>query len=384
MDEKIDSGIRFARLMAARRTGMISKEDDRRLDEWLAEHPEFHQVYEEVMTWREEEESSPFSAEEAWEDFNERYALGFRGKRISLRSWMSVACGVAVVLSVGLWLLRKEEPVVRDRVPSVEKLAQAHLEMEDGTIVDLGEEAISRELEYGISINRKRGEVDYREQGGKSAEGTMKYHSISVPQYGEYSVWLSDGTEVKINSGGRLRYPVRFAEGVREVWLEGEAYFKVARDTAARFVVHTCRMDVNVLGTVFNVEAWSSAEVVRVTLLSGSVEVAWEEVKACLQPGEQSSIGEGDEGFKVRRVDTRAVTAWVRGMFYFDGETLEDIMANLADWYGFRVEYCHPAVKLRRFSVELKRYGSVDDVLKFMEETGAVRFERKGSLIKVY
>ncbi|MDE5610433.1 MAG: DUF4974 domain-containing protein [Odoribacter sp.] len=250
--------------------------------------------------------------------------------------------------------------------------------------MDLGEEYDNRELACGVAINRQRGEVDYRVYAGKPAEGAMKYHSISVPKYGEYSVWLSDGTEVKINSGGRLRYPVCFAGGVREVWLEGEAYFKVARDTTARFVVHTCRMDVNVLGTVFNVEAWESEEMARVTLLSGSVEVVREDVKTCLLPGEQSVIGEWDKHFRVSRVDTRAVTAWVRGMFYFDGETLEDIMADLADWYGFRVEYCQPAVKMRRFSVELKRYGNVDDVLKFMEETGVVRFEREGTLIKVY
>ncbi len=116
--------------MAARRTDMISEEDDRRLDEWLAVHPEFQQVYEEVMTWREEEdENMSFSAEEAWEDFNRRYALGSRGKRIVLRRWLSVACGVAVLFSIGLWLLRREESAVQNRLPSVEKLAQAHLEM---------------------------------------------------------------------------------------------------------------------------------------------------------------------------------------------------------------------------------------------------------------
>lgn len=371
--------------MAARRTGMISEEDDRRLSEWLAEHPEFHKVYEEVMAWRQDQGKPEFSAEQAWDDFMRRYALGkWRGEGVSLWRRLSVACGVAVLVGVGLLFLHQgavEE--VSEAVPAVERLARACLEMEDGTMVELGAEGGILVPADAPAIDRERAEVDYSVHGGCPVHGTVEFHAITVPKYGEYNVRLSDGTTVKINSGSRLRYPVRFAVGVREVWLEGEAYFQVARDTTARFVVHTSRMDVNVLGTVFNVEAWQSAEMVRTTLLSGSVEVEWEGETACLQPGEQAAIGK-EEHFTVRRVDTRAVTAWVRGMFCFDEERLEDILAYLADWYGFQVEYRCAGIRTERFSVELRRFGNVDDVLRFIEETGVVRFEREGTLIRVY
>lgn len=386
MNEQIDSGIRFAHLMAARRAGTISEEDGSRLDEWLVLHPEFHQVYEEVMAWNGEEEDTSVSAEEAWKEFSRRYALGeCRGAAVSLWRRLSVACGVAVLVGVGLLLLRRETAeVMPAAVPVVEKLAEAHLEMEDGRVVSLGKDAGERVEVEGMAIHRERAEVDYRAQVGKPAEGAVAFHAVSVPKYGEYSVCLSDGTMVKINSGSRLRYPVRFAGDVREVWLEGEAFFEVARDTAARFVVHTGRMDVKVLGTVFNVEAWPSSEVARVTLVSGSVEAERGDAAVCLLPGEQAIACSGGGELVVRRVDTRAVTAWVRGMFYFDEERLEDILAYLADWYGFRPEYVRPYAKGQRFSVELRRYGNVDDVLRFIEETGVVRFERRGTLVKVY
>lgn len=82
-------------------------------------------------------------------------------------------------------------------------------------------------------------------------------------------------------------------------------------------------------------------------------------------------------------MNVRAVTAWVRGMFCFEEERLEDILAYLSEWYGFRVDFRDARLKDRRFSVEVKRYGEAHDVLRLIEETGAVRFREAGLTVEV-
>ncbi len=235
-----------------------------------------------------------------------------------------------------------------------------------------------------MSVNRKQSELGHclRGEEGAKPEGEG-FYTLFVPKYGEYTVRFPDGSVVKVNSESRLRYPVRFGEGRREVWLEGEAYFEVARDEGASFTVHTERMDVRVLGTVFHVAARPEEGCAEATLLSGSVEAVCGRESVRLVPGEQAKAEEEGKGLEVRRVNVRAVMAWVRGMFCFEEERLEDILAYLSEWYGFRVDFRDARLKDRRFSVEVKRYGEAHDVLRLIEETGAVRFREAGLTVEV-
>lgn len=301
--------------------------------------------------------------------------------------WLAVA-GMAV-LCVGLGrLFLREEWKEGDGTVLVKAVAERSdavcLEMPDGAVVNLGGENDALLLAEGMSVDRKQSELGHclRGEEGAKPEGEG-FYTLFVPKYGEYTVRFPDGSVVKVNSESRLRYPVRFGEGRREVWLEGEAYFEVARDEGASFTVHTERMDVRVLGTVFHVAARPEEGCAEATLLSGSVEAVCGRESVRLVPGEQAKAEEEGKGLEVRRVNVRAVTAWVRGMFCFEEERLEDILAYLSEWYGFRVDFRDARLKDRRFSVEVKRYGEAHDVLRLIEETGAVRFREAGLTVEV-
>lgn len=388
MEERIVSGLEFARLMARRKMGVSTEEEERRLDEDLERHPEWAGVYERFMAGVEEKESEGvrMSAEEAWMDFNRRWRM--RRERVRLRRWVWLAAGMVVLcVGMGRLFLRGEYGVGEVGgdvlVTAVAERSDAVcLEMPDGTVVNLGREENALLLDEGMSVDRERSEIGFcsRTEEGTASEGEG-FYTLSVPKYGEYTVRFPDGSTVKVNSESRLRYPVRFAEGRREVWLEGEAYFEVARDEGACFTVHTERMDVRVLGTVFHVAARPEEDCTEATLLSGSVEALCGTEVVRLVPGEQAKVV--TEGLEVRRVNVRAVTAWVRGMFCFEEERLEDILAYLSEWYGFRVSFRDARLKNLLFSVEVRRYGEARDVLRLIEETGAVRFRQAGDAVEV-
>lgn len=385
MEEKIISGIKFARLMAAQKIGVISEDDDCRLARWLNCHAEYSSVYEEFMTTDTDAEKISVSEKEAWEDFCK--SNGIRVKKrvvLSFRMWFAAACIVACCLGIGiLYYMSGRHRPVAPSVVKVEKSDDVRLELPDGSVICLNDEKCVSLLDGSAAVDRKKSEIDYR-IGENQIGVSPEYCTMSVPKYAEYTIRLSDGSRIKINAGSRLRYPVCFGKANREVWLEGEAYFEVASDTTRRFIVHTGKMDIRVLGTVFNVEAWSDAGYAKATLLSGNVEVACGAEVERLLPGQQATIERQIDGIKVGWVDTEVVTAWVRGMFYFNKERLEDILVYLSDWYGFQVDFRDKAAKDQKFSVELKRYGNVNDILQLIEETGAVKFKQVGTTIQVY
>lgn len=391
MEERIVSGLEFARLMARRKVGVSTAAEERRLDEELERHPEWSGVYERFMSGEGETEGEGvrMSAEEAWRDFDRRWRMRRERVRLWRRVWL--AAGMAVLcVGMGRWFMQgdlgkgEEEYGEELMAAVVERSDEVRLEMPDGVVVNLGEEGHALLLTEGMSVDRERSEIGYcpRTEGEMESAGEG-FYTLFVPKYGEYTVRFPDGSTVKVNSESRLRYPVRFAEGRREVWLEGEAYFEVARDEGACFTVHTDRMDVRVLGTVFHVAARPEEGCAEATLLSGSVEAVCGEEAVQLVPGEQAKAGEEGKGLEVRQVNVRAVTAWVRGMFCFEEERLEDILAYLSEWYGFRVDFRDVRLKDRRFSVEVKRYGEARDVLRLIEETGVVRFRQRGLTVEV-
>ena len=116
-------------------------------------------------------------------------------------------------------------------------------------------------------------------------------NTVTVPRGKEFSLRLSDGTQVWLNSESSLVFPVRFGDGPREVTVTGEAYFDVAHDASRRFVVHADTVSVSVYGTAFNLSAYADEGTIETTLVRGSVEVRSGHRRAMLQPGQQARVG---------------------------------------------------------------------------------------------
>lgn len=146
------------------------------------------------------------------------------------------------------------------------------------------------------------------------------WHTLEVSKGGEYIMTLQDGTVVWLNSETKMRYPVQFSGQNREVWLEGEAYFKVAKNEKQPFVVKTENMDVRVLGTEFNLKAYADEKWVQATLVRGEVAVFTgmdKSVRNTLKPEQQAEWDIEKGKLDVKTVELDLYIAWKNGQFVF-------------------------------------------------------------------
>ena len=208
-----------------------------------------------------------------------------------------------------------------------------------------------------------------------------EWHTLQVPRGGEYKIVLDDGTEIWLNSASELKYPAHFVGNERRVCLVGEAYFQVARNEAAPFIVETRDMDVKVLGTSFNVSAYEDEENSHATLVEGRVEVddKINGEKVTLTPGEQALL-QGKE-MVVREVNTKLYSMWRLDRFTFASEDMEGVIRKLSRWYNVNFFFSNSSMKQKRFTGSLPKYSDISQVLKMIEMTTDIKFQVKGNTI---
>ena len=231
----------------------------------------------------------------------------------------------------------------------------------------------------GVEVKAENNVLVYT-NGDTIVEKQVKYNTLEIPRGGEYALQLADGTRVWLNAGTSLRYPVAFSGQERRVELRGEGYFEVAKDSASPFVVSVNGVDVRVLGTSFNVSAYSD-EVVT-TLVDGKVLMRSQADSVVLVPDRQG-VWDGKR-MTVKRVDARNYALWREGVFFFEDMPLEDILDALARWYDVHVFYQNAELKMMLFSVEIKRYEHIDTILRRIVETNRVRFNVNNRTVNVY
>lgn len=184
-------------------------------------------------------------------------------------------------------------------------------------------------------------------------------------------VTLPDGSVVTLNGGSTVTYPASFAGcDRREVLLQGEAYFKVAKDRRHPFVVRGGEMDITALGTEFNVKAYPQASTAHATLLEGSVKV---ETGASaegiiLQPSEQLSFNRltGEMEKSVARADD--VTAWQRGEIVFNNLTLPEILSELSNRFSHDFVYNESALPQDRFTFRFRKGMTLGEVMTIVSD----------------
>ena len=214
-----------------------------------------------------------------------------------------------------------------------------------------------------------------------SEEEEVGLVSFTAPVGQKAEVSLPDGTKVWLNSGTKLRYPVKFTGDVRFVELSGEAYFDVKRDEALPFVVKTSRSEVMVLGTEFCVKDYVN-QVNQTTLVSGSVSVKdFRGQSYVIVPGQQVCIDQ--DSSRMLEVETLYFTSWKDGYFMFDQATLERIMDELARWYNFDYFFANAEARNMMLTARIKKYDNIDTVLDILSRTGDIRFSRKGNTITI-
>lgn len=295
-----------------------------------------------------------------------------RRRRIGRIAAASVAA--CLLLAGGAWALRNAtRSSMQGTAPAAWQHAEVTLLLSSGEEISLRGRPVQTIADEGAVIFSDSSRLVYRENDTGEV-GDEIFNELVVPVGGEFHLILTDGTRVTINAGSRMRYPVGFRSEIREVWLEGEAYFEVQRDESKPFIVRTSGADIEVLGTSFNVADYPDEATTAVTLVEGSVRVCGDSTENILAPGQQYAADRTSGERTVREVDTHIYTAWTGGLFRFDAMPLGQLMQKLARWYGFAYEFRNEAAAAIRFTGGFRKYDDLSEILGMLEDIYEISF----------
>ena len=199
------------------------------------------------------------------------------------------------------------------------------------------------------------------------SEEPLQYQILYIPAGQRAELTLPDSTKVWLNAQSKLIYPVSFKKDKREVELDGEAYFDVRRNESSPFVVKTKKMDIKVLGTEFNVSAYSETPEFKVALLRGRVELQSTEFSRTyqMQPGEQVWYEGGKYiGSKIKDMD---YFRWKEGLLCFNNQPIKEIIGKLQLYYDIRIEVSNQPFLYERYSGKFRVKDGVEQVLKVLQ-----------------
>ena len=214
----------------------------------------------------------------------------------------------------------------------------------------------------------------------KEIQTAISYNVLTTPAGGQYQLTLSDGTQVWLNAASSIKYPTAFIGKKREVEITGEAYFEVKHDPTKPFHVLVNHIDVEDIGTQFNINAYTDESEMRTTLVEGSVLLTAGNENKQIRAGEQARVGNGSIIIK-QNADILQATAWRQGRFYFYGTDLKTIMRQISRWYGITVDYGSEVPD--HFTGIISRNANASQVLLMLEQTGRVHFNIEGKKVIV-
>jgi len=317
-----------------------------------------------------------------------------QAKRLPLyqQPWFKVAAAVVVLVGgFGIYSLIKSnsaEPETATVDPGKQTISPANnkatLTLADGSTIVLQNAANGTVANQGSTKIEKAGGnlLTYISQNEKPEKALL--NTITTPRGGLYQVVLSDGSKVWLNAASTLRFPAHFNGSERKVELSGEAYFEVAKNTAMPFKVAIAgRQEVEVLGTHFNVNAYTDEPVVKTTLLEGKVKIIAQDAEQpqILYPGQESRVTSNGTISINKNADTEQTLGWKNGHFSFDNANLEEILRELSRWYDVDVQFEGP-VPDRQFTGEIQRDLELSQVLKLLERHN-VSFKIQGKTLFV-
>ena len=326
-----------------------------------------------------------------------------RKTRIIFTSWYRVAAAAVIVLllSVGGYFYfndtshrqARTDPstssgqAVKNDVPAPAS-NRATITLANGKIVSLdslGNGTLATQGNVNI-IKTADGKIVYQSTDN-SQLSTVASNTLTNPRGSNVvDITLADGSRVWLNAGSSVTYPVAFISNERKVQVTGEAYFEVAHNALKPFSVSANGMNVQVLGTHFNINAYDDENVIRTTLLEGSVKVSppspkGEKAGMTLKPGQQAKLVSGQLSV-VNNIDLDEVMAWKNGEFQFgDKSDIKTIMRQISRWYDVEVEYRGNITG--HIGGSISRNVNVSQVLKMLEKTGGVKFKIEGNKITV-
>lgn len=360
-------------------SGETSYEEEKMVQCWKDASEEQCVYYEKLLLFHRQASKEGVDVDRNFQDFIRKISLSSRRRYLRVLRYVAAACLVGIGILI-LYIHRPSSLPAAFPEAIVAGTSKAILYPGSGQPIYLEKEKRHEIMANTVfRLKQERNVVNYTVADTTTLPSEI--HTLKIPHGGEFQLCLSDGTHVYINSESEISYPAVFTGNERRITLSGEAYFQVARSTAP-FIVIVNNMEVKVLGTEFNLRAYTDENSVQATLVKGKVEVAANQDRMLLIPGEQAVLSAGRGLFK-RTVDVTKTVAWKDGFVAFEDERLEDIMTKLSKWYNFEVFYESAALQDIRFTGNIDRYGDIRILLDKIEKLDVVRFAVRGHCITV-
>lgn len=369
--------------------------DVRYWNQWLEDHPENTLQIEELrrMVMMMAKASQETLRDQHFQELQQKMAgaaiLPVKKRSSWKISWAAAAAVLIMAAGVALFSLRSQKPVQNNIIAQKKAIRpggnKAILTLANGKKIILTDSVNGQiAVQAGIRINKTaQGQIVYEILGsgvGDNAPGPV-FNTVEAPNGGQWEVVLPDGSKVWLNARSSLTYPTCFTGNERRVELKGEAYFEITHNEKMPFRVTSKTQTVEVLGTHFNIMAYDNEQVMKTTLLQGSVRISDHGRTRILVPGEQAQVS--DDALKVTDdEDIEDVVSWKNGYFKFN-ESLESIMRKVARWYDVDVVYADNTEPSVRFGGKISRYKNLTSALKIMELTGNVHFKVEGRRVTV-
>jgi hypothetical protein len=308
------------------------------------------------------------------------------------RKWKIAIAGAAAIaaITLGTWIYMMSPDVKSGDEVAKNDIAPgkngATITLANGKVIQLSD------AKSGVVVGR--GDLKYSDgsplspQGGSLPEGERSIKLTAQTAKGQtYQFTLPDGTKVWLNADSKLEFPSSFVSSkTRNVKLSGEGYFEVSKDKTHPFIVKMEAnsgpgQEVEVLGTHFNINAYSDEPAIATTLLEGSVKLTMGNSEKMLMPGEQAISDEGK--IKVGRVNMDAIVDWKNEEFFLDKMDFRVAMRKIARWYNIEVIYNGSVPINLEAGGWIPRNSKLSDVLKSIESTGQVKFKIEGKKLYV-
>lgn len=261
------------------------------------------------------------------------------------------------------------------------------LQLDNGNIEVLDENGTSKILNnQGKVIGSQKGKQLIYDKDA-DIDGLV-YSTLTVPFGKRFYITLSDGTGVNLNAGTSLRYPVKFIKGEqRQVFLTGEAFFDVAKDKEHPFIVNAEQLNVQVLGTAFNVSAYPEDKITDVVLVEGKVSLYPEEQTmqegATIKPGEKGTLDKNSDKISTEFVDVSIYTSWINGDLVFRDMTFESIIKKLERHFNMKIILTNEKLKHEIFNATFKEEPTIEKILDAFGKSYGVEYNIKDNAIFV-
>lgn len=360
--------------------GICSEEDELKLNEWINKSAHNKQKYDRFFAERRFTELyhsyQKIDTDKAWHDFNKIYMP----RRLKIRNAILRYAAILMVpvIGIALWLTIQRKDTKPQLSPEAyTAMVKSVQSGKNNATLILSN---GKKVPLGSVVNQTNKQVcPIMAQSVAQTISGNEDNTMVTKRGSEYWLTFEDGSVVHLNYNTSLTYPTHFSETDRTVYLDGEAYFQIAKDSKRPFRVINHNGIIKEYGTEFNVNT-RSQNGIEVVLVKGSVSLTPKEGREqMIKPGEKAIAKSGN--VQVSKVDVEPYVAWNNGQFIFEDYTIERIMNVISQWYDMKITFGSESIKHVHFTGDVDRYGTLSPILEAIRNVTGLDIKVKGEYI---